>query len=65
MGRNYMLDAWAAKAEQSRTLLLHMASAPALFKPEYVEETYADHQRAMAQVRYWATFGEPDSEATS
>lgn len=32
---------------------MHAAMAPALFKPEYVDELRAEIVRATAQARYW------------
>jgi hypothetical protein len=45
--------AWAARAQRAAETLGHAQQAPALFKPEYVEELQREYVTAMHWVGYW------------
>lgn len=45
--------AWADRNERALVTLQHAEAAPALFKPERVEELEADAAKAGAEYRYW------------
>lgn len=48
-----LCEAWAGRYERAAETLQHAEAAPALFKPEYVEELQADAAKAGAEYRYW------------
>lgn len=48
-----LAEAWAARADRARDDLLAASMAPALFKPEFVEQAQHDYTHAVQQSRYW------------
>lgn len=51
---NNMQEAWLQKAAAARRNLSVAKTAPALFKPEYIEQLKADYAYAMRQAERWA-----------
>lgn len=45
--------AWLNRARAAEADLNHAAQAPALFKPEFVEQRQADFAKAIAWARFW------------
>lgn len=45
---------WAEKCGNAQSTVLEAMRAPALFKPEHVEQLQATARRAESQYRYWA-----------
>lgn len=49
-----MTQAWLARAEQAAAFLNHAATAPALFKPDAVEQARRDYAKAMNEAARWS-----------
>lgn len=49
-----LTKAWAEKAQRLEEKLTHMAQGFALFRPETVEQTYRDYERAVSMTRFWS-----------
>ncbi len=45
--------AWAKRARDAAEILKHADAAPALFKPEYVQQVREDYATAIGWVGYW------------
>ena len=48
-----MTEAWLARARSAEADLNAAATAPAFFKPEWVERASQEYAHAMQQARYW------------
>ena len=48
-----LCEAWAGRLERATETLQHAEEAPALFKPERVDELQADAGKAGTEYRYW------------
>lgn len=49
-----LAGAWAQRANAAVQIMRAASTAPALFKPEAVEQAHADYDRAMAEVARWS-----------
>lgn len=49
-----MIAAWQQRAETALTFLRHAAHAPALFKPDAVEQARRDYAHALSEMRRWS-----------
>lgn len=54
---NSLTEAWAARSWRAQATLQHVEAAPALFKPERVQELRDEGAKANAQYRYWLREG--------
>lgn len=51
---NNLASAWNERRKAAAATLMHAVEAPALFKPEFVEETKTALAKARAEVRRWS-----------
>lgn len=52
-----LAQAWAKRYGRAIATVLHAEKAPALFKPEYVEQVRNEASRAEAQFNFWSGRG--------
>lgn len=49
-----MAEAWQAKTNKAAEILAHAERAPALFKPEYVDQVAEEYARSVLEVARWS-----------
>jgi hypothetical protein len=49
-----MIGAWQQRADDALAFLRHAAKAPALFKPEAVEQARRDYAHAVQEMGRWS-----------
>jgi hypothetical protein len=50
-----MIGAWAQRANAARAVIQTATVAPALVKPEAVEQARRDHAKAVSEMQRWAS----------
>lgn len=49
-----MFEAWGARARCAADIIANAQKAPALFKPETIEQAQRDYARAYGEVQRWS-----------